>query len=236
MPWSGTRARPPSSRTFRSARRLASSRCEGPTHTHTPCPPAHIPHPTPQVDSVQLKSRLKPSPQQCLDAIQELVPQLMHRECEQQLEDLNSVNPIVESIPSTAEDFVGKMSTIEDVRERLTSLMDTQRRVESMAMLMHDQGWPLPDQASALLTTLQGQMQRLDTGLQSAEARVEEDTAHFAREIDQGIAALKREVLDARSKLDDDRLLDADADMEEVLEFLAARTEVRPISSMPLCP
>lgn len=185
---------------------------------------------------MKLKSRLKPSPQQCLDAIQELVPELMRRECEKQLEDLSSVNPVVERIPSTAEDFVGKMSTIDDVRERMTSLMDTQKRVESFAMLMHDQGRLLPDQASALLTTLQGQMQRLETGLQTADARAEEDTAHFAREIDQGIAALKREVLDSRSKLEDERLLHADADMEEVLEFLAARTAVRwPRRACPRC-
>ena len=178
-----------------------------------------------RVDSKRLKMFLMPSPARCLYAIQELLPNLIKERSESLLDEINELNSVVASLPTTVEAFVEKVACLNKTTEVLPNLRERRSTVNQMGGIMVANDWPIPDQLKALFMMVGDALTGLEQAAALSESKLDDDTKRFAQEVEDSVPVLKKKMLSLREKLEDKMIGDADADVPTVLEFLERRNE-----------
>ena len=172
------------------------------------------------VDSEELKMKLMPSPVACLYALKSLLPELMDAGFASLLDELQTVLPVVMGSPTTVETFVEKKKVVAEAIAAFESFKARQQKLIAMAELMESQSWPLPDEQKANLVMAEENMSTLETGMQIAEGREEEDTKRFAEEIKIEVPQLQKKIVAVREMLDKSLIADDQEDPSVVIEYL----------------
>ena len=178
-----------------------------------------------RVDSLLLKKALLPSPVRCLDALQSLLPELMDAGFKKLLDELGKIVPVVTGNPPNVAVFVEKMSVVKDAQEGYEAYQDRQNHLKAMAALMEKEGWIIPEEQKANLVMTEENMSTLDTGVQIAEGREEEDTKKFAGEVADEVPRLRKRIGEVREQLDQRIVASLDERPENVLSFLEIQSD-----------
>jgi dynein heavy chain, axonemal len=177
-----------------------------------------------EVDSAAMRTRLMPSPLKCLQAIKELLPQLMKKTASQLLDQLGAIIPVISGVASSVEDFVRKKHTVTSAHIGMEDYKTAQKRLQDMAALMIDYKWPLPDSEKAHLVMIEENMTSLETGIQIAESVEEEESKRFAEQIRDETPRLRKKILAVREELDNGMISSLDVQPEKVLAFLSQQS------------
>ena len=130
------------------------------------------------------------------------------------------MHSVLASNPSEVESFVAKVEMLERSGEALPALRDRESHIRSLAAVMADNAWPLVDDLKAQFRMLREGLTDLDAAASRAEATLDEDTKKFARQVEQAIPALKKNVLAVRERMDDPMIAAADAPPGRVVKFV----------------
>ncbi|KAH8057234.1 dynein light chain binding protein [Aureococcus anophagefferens] len=178
-----------------------------------------------RVDSLALKRLLVPSPTRCLDALQAYLPELMDIGFKQLLDQLGSILPVVTGAPANVAVFVTKKRVVKEAQENYEGYKEAQQKLIAMAELMESEDWPVPEDQKAHLVMADENMTTLDTGVQIAEGREEEDTKRFATEVAEEVPRLKKRIAEVREQLDQRIVASLDERPENVLAFLEIQSD-----------
>jgi len=164
-----------------------------------------------QVDSIELKKRLIPSPTRCLQAIRDLLPRLMTKLTSALVDEVRNMYNVVASSPSEVEPFVAKVEMLEKSQEALPAFRDRENYIRSIAQLMAENQWGIEDDLKAQFRMLKDALIDLESSAEKATASLEEDTKKFARQVEQSIPVLKKAVQGVREAMDNPIFASADS-------------------------
>ena len=177
------------------------------------------------VDSAELKRRLLPSPMECLEALQQLIPILIDTDALNLNTALNDVNTKLQEDPKSVEAFVKRLKVQKEGEELMPRLRAGATRIDELRVVMLDEEWPLSDSIKGHIMMLNDGTTLLESLLTKTEQEIEPLTARFAKQISDAIPQLNKNVAATRQELDDAMIADADADETEVLLHLYAQKE-----------
>jgi dynein heavy chain len=178
------------------------------------------------VNSQAFKLKLLPSPMHCLMGIRNLIPALMNKKAEVVLKELNKLNPIASSSPQSPDEFVNKITTLEEcTATRLPELKLAWQYISNMANLMEEQEqpWPVPDKQKEDMIMVDEGLRSLEAAVTRFEGEVEDETQRFAQEVQDSIPPMIKNILAVRERLDIAMISDADTPCDKVLEYLAVQ-------------
>eukprot|EP01034_Spumella_vulgaris_P027167 gene27167-33850_t len=173
------------------------------------------------VDSVDMKLAMMPSPVACLASIRAYLPELV-LQCAQQLVDkVGAMNPVIAGEPSTVEAYVNKKKVKDAANAGLEGFNERQSYIRSLVHVMDDNSWPAPDQVKALMRMLKESLVQLESNIQLAEGKEEEETKKFSLQVTEETPKVIKKLGEVREQLDANLIGDVDASDEKVVKFLA---------------
>ena len=173
------------------------------------------------VDSDDLKAQLIPSPVACLKAIQDWIPQLGAKRCQELLDELAYMNPIIAGDPKSVEDYVLKKKTKDKSNETMDEIKERQRYISTLCIMMDDNAWPLPDNLKALTRMLRDAIPQLETNIQVSDGKEEEEMKKFITQVGEDVPKMLKNVSGVREQLDNNILSNPDAEDAKVLKFIS---------------
>ena len=135
------------------------------------------------VDSREMKSQMMPSPLSCIKAIREYLPQLAQRCAQALVDQVGSMNPVIAGEPNTVEAFVNKKKTKDLANVEMETYKSRQNYVRSLVHIMDDNQWGVPDDVKALMRMLKESVAALETNIQLADGKEEEETKKFSSQV-----------------------------------------------------
>lgn len=178
-----------------------------------------------RVDSLALKRLLVPSPIVCLNALHGRLPEMMNDGFKDLLDQLGSILPVVTGAPNNVAQFITKKRVIREAIEKFDGFKASQNKLIAMSKLMTKEGWQVPEDQKAHLVMANENISTLDTGVQIAEGREDEDTKRFAAEIADEVPRLKKSISEVREQLDSSIVASLDERAENVIAFLQQRDD-----------
>ncbi|CAM9108105.1 unnamed protein product, partial [Hapterophycus canaliculatus] len=191
-----------------------------------------------EVDSEHMRMRLMPSPVQCLNAIKELLPELMETGSGALLDELDAIIPHISGGSASVEDFVAKKKAVATAHQDnpghvKASRMLSRQRLRDMAAMMKEYGWRVPEAQRANLIMVEENMITLENGVQArkprggvAESMEEEETRRFAETIREEVPKLAKKIAQVRERLDNSLVASMDVAAEKVLQFLGQEEDM----------
>ncbi len=173
-----------------------------------------------RLDCVALKQRLTPSPQRVLTTMQEMLPYIMTQRANGLINRVSNFSKVLLSSPSEVEDFVAKVAVLEEAQEELPEMREHESHTRQLGSIMESAAWDVPAEVVALLRALRSAMTKLEGAVQSSEVSLSEDTRKFASRVENDIPVLRKSVLAVQERMDDPRVGNPDADINEVCEFV----------------
>lgn len=173
------------------------------------------------VDSDELKRQLIPSPLACLQSIREFIPILALKKAQELVDEVSSMNPVISGDPSTVEAYVIKKKTKDLANSNLESYKSRQNYIRSLAHVMEDNNWPIPDSVKALVRMLKESLVSLEANVQLAEGKEEEEAKKFSLQIADECPKLVKKIGECREQLDAAIIGDPDAVDEKVIKYLS---------------
>ncbi|KAH8045613.1 dynein light chain binding protein [Aureococcus anophagefferens] len=152
------------------------------------------------------------------------LPELMDIGFKQLLDQLGSILPVVTGAPANVAVFVTKKRVVKEAQENYEGYKEAQQKLIAMAELMESEDWPVPEDQKAHLVMADENMTTLDTGVQIAEGREEEDTKRFATEVAEEVPRLKKRIAEVREQLDQ-RIVAPSTSGPNVLAFLEIQSD-----------
>ena len=149
----------------------------------------------------------------------------MDAEAQALLVDLNRLIPVIARSPNSAEQFIEKMRTVVEAQGKMETFKVQMHKAQDMAKLMETNAWAVPDEQEANLRVIEENVTSLESAVQEAEGREEEDAKRFAQEIEDEIPKLAKKINRVREQLDDVRIASTEVPAESVLSFLARQRE-----------
>ncbi|KAA0150075.1 hypothetical protein FNF29_05515 [Cafeteria roenbergensis] len=178
-----------------------------------------------RVDSEALKLELIPSPNRVLQRTRDILPRLIHAQCDELLSEMRPMTAILESDPKDVEPFVEKVSTLHRFHDRQGELRNGIAHATSLAQLMIEQRWPIGDEEQTMRRLVGEQIRRVEDAATKFEAAQAEDTAKFSATVEKLVKKLRADFSALRAELDHGKVASADSDPEEVDRFMAAKED-----------
>lgn len=178
-----------------------------------------------RVDSLALKQLLVPSPIVCLDALRAHLPKLMGDGFKDLLDQLGAILPVVTGTPNNVAQLIMKKQVVREAQGKYEGFKASQQKLIAMSNLMSKEDWPVPEDQKAHLVMADENMTTLDTGIQIAEGREEEDTKRFAIEIADEVPRLKKSIGEVREQLDSSIVASLDEQPDNVIMFLEQQND-----------
>ncbi|RYH31858.1 hypothetical protein EON65_01740 [archaeon] len=173
------------------------------------------------LDSADMKQAMIPSPVACLQAIRNYLPELV-LSCAQELVDkVGAMNPIIAGDPSSVEAYVNKKKVKDAAAAGLEEFNNRQSYIRSLVHVMDDNSWPAPDQVKALMRMLKESLISLETNIQLADGKEEEETKKFSVLVTEECPKIVKKLAEVREQLDASMISDPDANDEKVVKFLS---------------
>eukprot|EP01035_Chromulina_nebulosa_P017367 gene17367-22915_t len=173
------------------------------------------------VDSAEMKGQLTPSPNLCIDALKAWIPQLAIKRAQELLDEVGYMNPIISSEPATVEAYVNKKKTKDTANENLELYKDKQDYVRALVNLLDENTWEVPDSLKALIRMLKESIISLETNIQTADGREEDETKRFSLQVAEECPKLLKKIAECREQLDAAIVGDPDTPDEKVIKYLS---------------
>jgi len=113
------------------------------------------------VDSCVVKANMIPSPLQCLQAIQQYLPELALQRAQELVDLVGAMNPVIAGDPNSVENYVNKKKVKDTAAMGLEGYNSQQSYIRSLVHVMDDNSWPAPDQVKALMRMLKESLVRI---------------------------------------------------------------------------
>eukprot|EP01039_Chlorochromonas_danica_P005727 gene5727-6311_t len=173
------------------------------------------------LDSAEMKLQMIPSPVACLQSIRSYLPELV-LSCAQELVDkVGAMNPIIAGEPNSVEAYVHKKKIKDAATAGLEEFNQRQSYIRSLVHVMDDNSWPAPDQVKALMRMLKESLISLESNIQLAEGKEEEETKKFSVQVTEECPKVVKKLGEVREQLDTNIISDPDAQDDKVVKFLA---------------
>jgi dynein heavy chain len=173
------------------------------------------------VDSADLKEVMIPSPMNCLLGIKAYLPELINSKAQELVNEVGAMNPILSGEPTTVEAYVHKKKVKDAAAVGLEEYNNRQSYIRSLVHVMDDNGWPAPDHVKALMRMLKDSLLALETNVQLAEGKEEEETKKFSVQVTDECPKVVKKLAEVREQLDANLISDPEAQDEKVVKFLA---------------
>lgn len=178
-----------------------------------------------RVDSLVLKRMLVPSPLVCLDTLHARLPELMSDGFKELLDQLGEILPVVTGAPNNVPQFITKKHVVREALCKFESFKAAQHKLVEMSALMVKEGWVVPEDQKAHMVMVNENMSTLDTGLQIAEGREEDDTKRFAIEVSEEVPKIKKSIGEVRERLDSPIVSSIEEKPDNVIVFLGQQSD-----------
>ena len=176
-----------------------------------------------RADSSELKARLLPSPDKCLEALKNLIPKLIKDLATELTDVLGDLNPKLSTDPKGPEEFVSKMKVLQQAQDLMPELKKKKVRIGNLRMLVAQESWTLNDSIKAYLTMLEDGFNRLEQLMTKTDASKEAETTKWAKMIMDSIMLLNKDVVKYRAELEVPMLADEDTEESQALAYLSVR-------------
>jgi dynein heavy chain len=173
------------------------------------------------VDSVETKSSMIPSPTQCLLAIQNYLPELAKLKAQELVDEVGAMNPILSTDPASVEAYVNKKKMKDLASAGMGMYNDRQSYIRTLVHIMDDNQWPLPDTVKALMRMLKESLLLLESNIQLAEGKEEDETKKFSLQVTEECPKVLKRLSEIRQQLDNSMISEVDAADDKVVKFLA---------------
>jgi len=175
------------------------------------------------VDSADIKAGMIPSPIACLEAIQAYLPELALLRAQQLVDQVGAMNPVIAGDPASVESYVNKKKIKDAAAAGLEGYNTQQSYIRSLVYVMDENTWPVPDQVKALMRMLKESLVSLESNIQLAEGKEEDETKKFATQVTEECPKVIKRLGELRQQLDNSMISDPDALDEKVVKFLASQ-------------
>ena len=161
-----------------------------------------------QIKADTLKETFLPSPQGCLEKIEEYLPILANAKNENLLSVINSAAKQVSNKPESVEEFVESLSFLEHLNSQIPVITDKFNKITRLYSLIEEYKISVPAEEFALYQTLVPSFSHLKAGLAYCEARKEDRISHYTSELEENINKLKGDISVVKTKIEDPMYID----------------------------
>jgi dynein heavy chain len=172
------------------------------------------------LDSVDMKLSMIPSPLAGLQAIRNYLPELILQKAQELVDQVSAMNPILSGEPSTVEAYVNKKKVKDAATAGIEEFNSRQSYIRSLVHVMDDNTWSPPDTVKALMRMLKDSLVALESNMQLAEGKEEEETKKFSLQVTDECPKVVKRLGELREQLDSNLISDPDAIDEKVVKFL----------------
>jgi dynein heavy chain len=172
------------------------------------------------VDSKKLKVIFQPSPQNCLQQLHKLLPELAREKNDSLFQDLNAAVIELQSHPSSLEAFVQYLHFVQKISSEMESLEERYRNVTEIYQLLEEEKVEvsLTDRDNFSNGTV-SKMVTLLHAIGIAEESREEKIEKFSQDITRKFQDLRTEVQDIREAAQDSVISDVEANVADVINY-----------------
>ncbi len=174
-----------------------------------------------RIDTTKLKAVFSPSPVECLDEMQTLIPEFAAKKQKALLEEVNAANAKLSKPPATVGDFVDFLSFVASVIERKEELQIQFEDITSLYSMMEEQHVKIPELDKASFQMLVPDFQQMKTNLDLAEAAREENIAKWNAQLEVEIKEFNERVNKLKVLSQDETILTDTEFMEPVLQLVS---------------
>eukprot|EP00599_Poterioochromonas_sp_BG-1_P017876 CAMPEP_0173166600 /NCGR_PEP_ID=MMETSP1105-20130129/22117_1 /TAXON_ID=2985 /ORGANISM="Ochromonas sp., Strain BG-1" /LENGTH=3828 /DNA_ID=CAMNT_0014087887 /DNA_START=639 /DNA_END=12125 /DNA_ORIENTATION=- len=173
------------------------------------------------LDSVDMKLSMIPSPLAGLQAIRTYLPELILSKAQELVDQVGAMNPVLAGEPSTVEAYVNKKKIKDAATAGLEEYQARQSYIRSLVHVMDDNQWAPPDQVKALMRMLKDSLVMLESNMQLAEGKEEEETKKFSLQVTDECPKVIKRLGELREQLDANLISDPDAEDAKVVKYLS---------------
>lgn len=173
-----------------------------------------------KVDSRHFRSILLPSPKKCILAVKERIPTMLQQQGKLLILELNDLNPLAISSPTTPHDFVEKKLHMEKVVAVLPTLKERYSKVRGLYELMESREWRVSDTLKENLILIKEGVEALDKSIGEFEDSVDEETVQFSRALDGEVPIIIDELGQLQKKLSHPTIFSSNSSVASVIEYL----------------
>ncbi|XP_030047949.1 dynein axonemal heavy chain 6 [Microcaecilia unicolor] len=172
------------------------------------------------IDAKKLKEKLIPSPKRCLQAINEMLPDLAKKKLDAIIAEAQDAQFKLEFSPSATLEYVNSLIFLDEIQERIESLEEEGNVVSQMYQLIEQYQVPTPPEDFALHATLKPSIASVRNAIDKSVAERDASILKFCRLLDKDIEELEKELKDVKNQAQDPQILDIAADQTKVKEIL----------------
>jgi archaellum component FlaC len=171
--------------------------------------------------SLGLKNTLLPSPTQCLQQSQQLLPTVAHEKCTALLTELKESTAQFK-VPDTVEEFVKIKNFLSECQENLEVLEKRYQFVAELYRLMRDpdNGIKIPESDKANLEKLEDIRKRFARAMAATTDNLDTHTDRFVTELREKIPLLQEKISEVEGELQEPMIANTKANVKTVIEYL----------------
>ena len=171
------------------------------------------------VDAQKLKSLMIPSPNRCLDVINDILPVKARKEVDRLITELQDAQFKLEIEPTTTLEFVQSLTFLDEIQERIDPLQAEAQVVVEMYELIEQFKVPYPPEDFAVYQTLNTSVNAVLNAIDKSLAERDQNVDKFCSHLDKDIAELGREVKEVKEGVQHPSVLDAASDGDQVCSY-----------------
>ncbi|XP_051560675.1 dynein axonemal heavy chain 6 [Myxocyprinus asiaticus] len=172
------------------------------------------------VDTTQLKHKLVPSPLRCLEAINDILPQLAKRKMDDIIAELQDAQFKLDFVPTVTNEYVNSLNFLEEIQKRIEVLEEEIETVCQMYKLIECYSLPTPPEDLAVYATLLPCVSAIRNTIDKALGERESNVDKFCQHLQQDINQLNNKVHEVKEQAENHQLLDKDADRSNIRMLL----------------
>jgi dynein heavy chain len=173
-----------------------------------------------QIDTKALKAKILPSPKRCLDAIHNFLPVLVKGRMDKLIAFAQDSSARLKSKPSTTLEFVGFLTFVDEVQEKIESVEAELNIIKDLYDLVEEYHVPVPPEDSATYRTLMPSISSIRNAVDKAVGERDRSIDQFCTHLDKDIAKLNKEVKEIKEEGHHSWILDPQTEHAKVTHYL----------------
>lgn len=173
-----------------------------------------------RVDTGKLREEILPSPERCLQMIHDYLPVLVKSRMDKLIVFAQDASARLESKPSTTLEFVGFLTFLDKVQERIQGVEVELNVVKDLYDLVEEYNVPVPPEDAATYRTLMPSVNSVRNAIDKAVGERDGSVDKFCSHLDKDIVALNKEVKAVKEEGQHGWILDPQTEHSKVTEYL----------------
>ncbi|KAM6202366.1 dynein axonemal heavy chain 6 [Rhynchocyon petersi] len=173
------------------------------------------------IDTKLLKEKLIPSPLQCLEVLNVMLPRQSKKKVDAIISEAQDAEYKLEFVPTTTIEYVNSLVFLDEIQERIETLEDEANVVVQMYKLIEQYQVPTPPEDFAVFATMKPSIiavrNAIDKSVGDRDASIKQFCQHLGRDLEE----LNNEVNDIKLQAQDPQILDITADQSKIKILLS---------------